>query len=219
MAKERITPGKLLKQFSPKKISNNLSHLSTPQISDALMAIKGSHGTIPQLKPLLTNNKIFGKALTVKTESGDWGTALKAIDLAEKGDLLVIYAEDDENALWGELTSRSAQKKGIVGTVVYGAVRDVESIKKIQYPVFYKSIVPNAGKPVGNGDLNVNIQWGDLLLKPGDMVVGDDSGVVVVPQDISNQILTMASKIKQNESEVLRFIDQGLSLSQILDLK
>ncbi|MCE5214783.1 MAG: RraA family protein, partial [Methanobacterium sp.] len=130
--KMEISPDGLLKRFSHQTdFKAETVKLSTPQLSDALKNLINYIPVIQGVKPLKEDFKILGKAITVKTSADDWGTVLKAMDQAHEGDVLFISADRDDSAVWGELTSKSAQQKKIAGTVVYGAVRDVNAIRKL----------------------------------------------------------------------------------------
>lgn len=214
-----ISPEGLLKRFSyPRDFNIEKEKLSTPQISDALKDIIDYEWVIPGVKPLNDEFKIMGKAVTVQTSSYDWGTVLKAIDIAEKGDILFINTEKDDSAVWGELTSKTAQTKGLAGTVVYGAVRDVAAIRKLNYPVFTKSIVPNAGLPLAEGMVNEPVKCGDVTVNPGDWIVGDDCGIIVISAKHFSRTINKSLQIKEDEGEIIKKIESGWSLSKILDI-
>lgn len=215
-----ISPEGLLKRFSHEKNYNYYKgKLSTPQLSDSLKKLVDYKPVIPGVKPLSEDYKILGKIITVQTTSSDWGTVLEAIDLAEKGDILFINTDNDDNAVWGELTSKSAQNKGITGTVICGAVRDASAIKKIKYPVFSRAVVPNAGSSLARGEVNVPISCGEITVNPQDFVLGDDCGVVVVPGKLFSQAINQALLIKEEEQEIIRKMDEGYTLSTIIKSK
>jgi 3-hexulose-6-phosphate synthase/6-phospho-3-hexuloisomerase len=109
----------------------------------------------------------------------------------------------------GELASWSCKQKGIAGIVIDGAVRDVDEIRRIKFPVFAKYIVPNAGEPKGFGELNV---------KPGDWIIGDDNGVVVVPKARAYEMARRAKEVWKTEERIRAEIKRGKTLSQVLDL-
>ncbi len=216
----KISPEGIRERFSHPRDDFELwkNELSTPQVSDALKSIVNHPWVIKSLKPLKDEFRIIGNAITIDTSSNDWGTALKAIDIAQKGDILVIHSKDDNNAVWGELTSKTAQKKGLAGTIVYGAVRDAATIKNLNYPVFTRSIIPNAGEPLGEGTLNVPIKCGEVTINPQDVIIGDDCGVIVVPAEIFHSVMKKTLKIKNNERKILQKIEEGWPLSEIIGL-
>lgn len=215
--KMEISPEGLLRRFSKEPgFSFWKDKLSTPQLSDALKNMLDYNPVIPGVKPLLDKYKILGKIITVQTASNDWGTVLKAIDLAQKGDILFISVDKDDSAVWGELTSKTSKQKGIAGTVIYGAARDASAIRKLNYPVFAKNIVPNAGAPLAEGEVNVPLQFGDLTVNPYDVVLGDDCGVVVVPGKRFTQVIHQALKIKKDEEDIIKKMETGYSLTSII---
>jgi len=221
--KMEISPESLLEKFSSKKtyyapVESLEEELTTPQVSDALELITGKSGVIPFIKPIKQNIKISGTVVTAKTKSEDWGTVLNAIDAAKKGEILFIDSEGENNAVWGELTSKYAQKKGLEGTVVCGAVRDVGAIHDLNYPVFSSSIVPNAGEPKAEGQINICIIYGEVQIKPGDWILGDECGVVVVPAEILQEVMEKATQLKKEEAKILSRIEDGWSLTEILNI-
>lgn len=218
--KMKITPTGILERFSYHHDDIELwnNKLSTTQVSDALKDMVNHPWVIKDLKPLKDEFKIIGKAVTIDTSSNDWGTALKAIDIAEKGDVLIIKSNNDDNAVWGELTSKTAQKKGLTGTIIYGAVRDMNAIKNLNYPVFTQSIIPNAGEPLGEGSINVPLNCGGVNINPQDIIIGDDCGVIVVPSEIFPKIIKKTLEIKNTEKDIIQKIEDGWPLSKIIGL-
>ncbi len=196
---------------------HNLDFISTSQLSDALQKINGSNGVIPYLKSV-NGKKTFGKVLTVQTHELDWGTSVKAIDEAQNGEVIFINVDGNKSAVWGELTSKAAKKKGISGTIINGACRDFDAIKNINYPVFSKTIVPNAGKPLLDGKINVDICLNGIEINSGDYIFGDGCGVVVIPQNIFEDILKYFWEIKTSEKGIINQINDGKSLLEILKL-
>ncbi|MCW3134736.1 MAG: bifunctional hexulose-6-phosphate synthase/ribonuclease regulator [Methanophagales archaeon] len=188
--------------------------VSTPNISDAMHR----KGVMQGIKPLFENIKLVGKAVTVQTFEGDWAKPVEATDVAKEGDVIVVYAGSKDIAPWGELASWSCKQKGIAGIVIDGAVRDVEEIRRLRFPVFAKYIVPNAGEPKGFGELNTEIKCGGQEVKPGDWIIGDENGVVVVPKGHAYEIARRAKEVWKNEERVREEIKRGRTLSQVLDL-
>ncbi len=209
-----------LKKFSGKTDIARIKRLNitSSQVSDALNNIGGGSGVIEGVMPLF-DTRVMGSVVTVKTASNDWGTCVKAIDKAKKGEILFINVDGDDKAIWGELTSRTAKEKGIIATMIHGAVRDVAAIEEMEYPVFTRNIVPNAGHPLAEGEINVRVECGSITVNPHDLVVGDECGVVVVPQELLEDVLNEAIKIKKKEKKIVSDIKKGNSLSSILGLK
>jgi 3-hexulose-6-phosphate synthase len=219
--KYRISPKSILDSFSTfsDKFDSSEFKITTSQISDALKRLKGTSGAINGLKPINDNLKIMGSVITARTHSEDWGTVLKALKQAETGNVLFLQAESDESAIWGELTSLSAKLKGLKGTIVFGAMRDLDAVKKLNYPVFSRAIVPNAGAPLGNGQVNVPLLCKGVNISPGDIVVADSGGVVVIEKDIFSDVINLATKIYYEEEELVEVLKKGSSLSDLLGLE
>ena len=218
-SRKKLSPEGLLELFSPKFSDSKLArlNLSTSQVSDALIKVTGNPGVLSGIKPLL-DKTIIGRAVTASTMADDWGTSIKAIDAAKKGEVLVIQVEGDDQAVWGELASKTAQEKGVISTVIDGAVRDVGAIKKLEYPVFSKTIVPNAGSSKAEGKVNIPLTCGNVTVNPQDLIIGDECGVIVVPDEHLNEVIAETLIIKKNEMQIISKIEKGYSFSEILGL-
>ncbi len=191
-----------------------LLQVSTPNISDA-MHRKGAMSGIISICPGL---KTVGRAITVQTLSGDWAKPIEAIDRACEGDVIVIDNGRADIAPWGELATLSCMNRKVAGVVIDGAVRDVDEIRKFNYPVFARAIVPNAGEPKGYGEIGVEIRCGGQIVRAGDYIVGDDSGVVVIPKERAYEIARRAKEVYKTELRIRAEIERGKSLSEVLEL-
>lgn len=129
------------------KIIELLKQVSTPNISDAMHR----KGAMKDIHSICKGTKAVGKAVTVQTFPGDWAKPVEAINAALPGDIIVINNNSTHVAPWGELATLSSINKGVAGVVIDGAVRDVDDIRRLNFPVFATSIVPNAGEPKGFG--------------------------------------------------------------------
>jgi 3-hexulose-6-phosphate synthase/6-phospho-3-hexuloisomerase len=109
--------------------------------------------------------------------------------------------------------------KGVEGVVVDGAVRDVDEIRALNYPLFASSNTPAAGEPKGMGEINAEISCGGQVVRPGDYIIGDDSGVVVVPKERAYEIARRAKEVEKAESRLYEEIRRGKTLSQVANLK
>lgn len=187
---------------------------STPNISDAMHRAPAMR----DVKPLYEGIKMVGRAVTVQNFPGDWAKPVEASDIAQKGEVIVIYNGSNYVAPWGELASRGCQQKGIAGVVIDGAIRDVDDIRRIKFPAFASASVPNAGDPKGMGEINAEITCGGLRVKPGDWIVGDDNGVMVVPAERAYEVARRALEVKKSEDRVRTEIERGKTLAQVMDL-
>jgi 3-hexulose-6-phosphate synthase/6-phospho-3-hexuloisomerase len=189
--------------------------VSGPNVTDAMHR----KGAMAGLFSVCGNVKMAGRAVTVHTIAGDWAKPVEAIDLAQKGDVLVINNDGvTDVAPWGELATLSCKTKGIAGVVIDGAVRDVDDIRAMQFPLFAKAIVPNAGEPKGFGEINAEIRCAGQYVRPGDWIIGDESGVVVVPQERAYEIARRALEVRKNEERIREEIRRGSTLSVVTEL-
>jgi 3-hexulose-6-phosphate synthase/6-phospho-3-hexuloisomerase len=188
--------------------------VSTPNISDAMHrkgAMRGIH-------PINLGTKIVGTAVTVQTFAGDWAKPVEAIDMAGPGNVLVIYNGSDYVAPWGGLATLSARNKGIEGVVVDGAVRDVDEIKPWDTHLLKRNCAKRR-RPQGMGEINSEIRCGGQTVKPGDYIVGDESGVVVIPRERAYEIARRAKEVEKGESRMYEEIRRGSTLSKVANLK
>ncbi len=202
-------------------LKNLLDNTSSCQISDALNKLTRRDGVLKGLKSV-NNKTAYGRVVTVESSSDDWGTSLLGIDACKKGNILFIKTSGPSSAVWGELTSTCSGEKGIAGTVIWGATRDINFVSENNYPVFAKETIPNAGNALGLGKVNIPIKISespDIIIKNGDFIFGDKSGVVHVPQELFCDVMIKALEIKANETNIISEIKKGKPLSQIVGLK
>ena len=169
------------------------------------------------MKPIFEGIRIVGTALTVKTFASDLAAAFKAIDIAMPGDIVVIDSHGSINtAFWGENMTMSAINRGVIAAVVDGACRDVEELRKLEFPVVCKGVVPNVGSVSGYGDVNVPIQCGGVSVLPGDVVVIDGNGVVVVPRTEAAVILEKSCQLLETEHLLQEKIKAGATIGELI---
>jgi 3-hexulose-6-phosphate synthase/6-phospho-3-hexuloisomerase len=205
----------LFKKYDKSELKKAFSLVSTPNITDAMHKQGAIHG----IRPIKLGFHMVGKALTVRTVDGDWAKPIEAIDKAEKGEIIVVDVGGGKTAIWGELATWSAKLKGLSGVVIDGAIRDLDDLVKINFPVFSRHISSNAGEPKGFGEIGAEIECGDQTIKSGDWIIGDDSGVVVVPQEIAQEIANRALDVKEHENRIREEIKSGGSLGTVVKVK
>lgn len=206
-APERESPETMIREL--------LSQVSSPNISDAMHR----KGAMSGIVSLCGDVKMVGKAVTVQGFGGDWSKPVEAIDVAGRGDVLVINNQGVTTvACWGELATLSARTAGLAGVVIDGAARDVDDIRKMHYPVFARACVPNAGEPKGYGEIGCEIEAGGQTVRPGDWIVGDESGVVVIPGERAYEIARRALEVRKTEERVREEIKRGSTLSTVSEL-
>ena len=199
------------------KLKFLLDSVSSCQLSDAYLNITNTSPVISNLKSI-NNQNTYGKIFTCKTNSDDWGTSALGIDFAEKEDILFILVNDDKKAIWGEIASISAIKKGIKASVIYGSCRDVEALEELEFPVFALNNVPNAGKSLGLGELNIDLLINERNISSGDFFFGDENGAIIIEKNLFKKVLNEALLIKIRESEILSDIEKGIKLSDLANL-
>jgi len=191
--------------------------LSTATISDALDRF-GLKGGCEGILPVVPGARMAGSAFTVRyVPVGEVkGTVGDYIDLALSGDVIVL----DNNGrmdctVWGDILTVTAKLKGISGTVIDGVCRDVPNILREQYPVFSRGRFMMTGKDrVMVEAMNVTVSIGKVQVKPGDILIGDDSGVVVIPREKASEILDVAMDIEKAENLIEDAVRKGLSLKE-----
>lgn len=215
--KRAITLMKEIKTKLYKKYRDPLEvfkKVSTANISDAM-----HRASILEEIKICSGKKIVGRAITVRTYPGDWAKPVEALEIAKKGDVIVIDAGGVGPAVWGELASHSAKRKGVSGVVVWGAIRDLEEIRRIKFNAFSKLVCSNAGEPKGFGEINVPIKISGVLIRPQDYIVADSDGVIVIPKENAIEIANRALDIYEKENRIREEIHRGETLSEVQELK
>ncbi len=211
---KKVIPTQLFKRARGKEIVQIFKKVSTPNLSDAMHRA----GEIKGLVKITPGVKLVGSALTVRSYPGDWAKPVEAIDKAERGQVIVIDAGGAGPALWGELATHSAVQKGLSGVVIDGAIRDVPEIVKLKFPAYARLITPTAGEPRGFGEIGIPIRIGGVSVFPGDWLVGDEDGIVVVPQKKAVEIANRAMDVLERENRIREEILQGGTLSSVTEL-
>ena len=153
---------------------------------------------------------LVGTAFTVKAPSGDNLVAQTALDYTRPGDILVIDgAGYTDRALVGGMMLAYAQLRGLGGFVVDGAIRDLDDIRAGAIPVFAKAVTPLGPYREGPGEMNVPVVCGGQVVMPGDILVGDEDGVVVIPRKDAPALLEVARENLAGEQETLARMEQG----------
>lgn len=192
--------------MNTEEILKELGKLPTPVLSDSM----GRFNSMVGIKPIVKGFRLAGVALTVKAYPGDELAVKLAIDkYARKGSVVVIDAGGfDKAAIGGDLMARRCIAKETKGWVIDGYTRDLDEIEALGFPVFAKGVTPNSAISKFEGNINVPITCGEVLVRPEDFVVGDNNGVVVVPQEQVANVLTNAMVIKKIEDRFADALDK-----------
>lgn len=215
MRDRKVVPTELFKKYAQAELYDAFRKVSTSNVSDAMHRKGGMVGILP----IKAGYKMVGRAVTVETVNGDWAKPVEAIEVAGDGDVIVVDVNGGTTAVWGELASWSCKVKGVAGVVVDGAVRDVDDIRAMDFAVFSRHIVPHAGEPKGLGEIGGEVHCGGQAVRNGDWIVGDDMGVVVVPQEQAQEVANRALDVKEHENRLREEIQRGSNLAKQLKLK
>lgn len=155
-------------------------------------------------------NLLAGPAFTVKVRPGDNLLLHKALDLAMPGDIIVVDGQGDmSNALIGELMVLWAIKRGLGGIIIDGAIRDVGRLRTVSIPVYAAGVTPAGPYKEGPGEINFPVVCGGVVVNPGDIIMGDADGVVVISPADAQSVLEKASAKSRDEQQTLRDIENG----------
>ncbi len=190
------------------------------KVSSANVSIGAHHQPcLEGLATLWTGAFACGPAVTVKTVPGDWSKPVQAIDIAQPGDVIVIDAGGRSPAIWGELATESALNKGVAGLVVEGGVRDTAEIRKHKFPVWSRGVTSHAGEPKGIGEINEPIKICGQVICPGDWIVADDDGVMVLPKDRAVEMANRAADVLEAENRIrLEIRENKSTLAKVMNL-
>jgi len=205
---------------SPEVVEGFKALMQYDSVTCAISDCMGRFNTMwADMRPLFDGIRLVGVAVTAQTLASDIGTVFKAIEMCSPGDIVVVDSHGSVNtAFWGENMTMSAMNKGAVGAVIDGACRDVEEIRKLRFPIMCRGIVPNVGSVTGYGHINVPVQCAGVTVSPGDILVIDGNGVVVVPVDRSQEILEKARKLLEVEHVVQEKIKAGATIGALVNI-
>lgn len=179
----------------------------------------GKIGALPAaIKPVAPDFRICGTALTVHSPGGDNLWLHRALDLAQPGDVLVVYTSGVyEHGYWGEVMTTAAKVRGLAGLVIDGFVRDADLLEAIGFPVFSRGLsIRGTGKDYGAiGWINEPVMMGNVTVHAGDLVVGDRDGVVVVPRARAADVIDKAAMREADEAAICKRIEAGETTMQI----
>lgn len=162
------------------------------------------------LRPRHRGGNLCGPALTVRTVRGDNLMVHKAIDIARPGDVIVVDAGGvTTQAIIGEIMSNHAASRGVAGMVIDGAIRDADALRASTFPVYARGVTHRGPYKNGPGEINVPVAIGGAVVNPGDIIVGDDDGLLALPQDIAPGVIKLAKVQAAEEAAVLKAISKG----------
>ena len=190
----------------PADIIEGFRNAPTSIISDNLARLPGAVG----LKPYHRGGKLVGTAFTVRTRPGDNLAIHRALELVGPGDVIVVDGGGDETrALVGEIMKNIAQWRKAEGYVIDGAIRDVAAFAGDDFPCFARAVIHRGPYKNGPGEINVPVTIGGSVISPGDIVVGDEDGVVSFPAAGAAALLEAVRVQIKREDDTLKAIREG----------
>jgi 4-hydroxy-4-methyl-2-oxoglutarate aldolase len=170
-------------------------------------------GALPSaIKPVAPHFRFAGQALTVHMPAGDNLWLHRALDVAQAGDVLVVFCNGAyEHGYWGEIMTTMAKVRGLAGLVMDGCVRDGQLLAEIGFPVFARGLcIQGTGKDFGaTGWINHPVMMGDIVVQAGDLVVGDGDGVVAIASARASEIVAAAQAREADEAAILQRLQAG----------
>lgn len=196
--RDRVAPAELVDRFRPIPVAN---------ISDVMSRMTAGGA---RLRPMHDGSPLAGVAVTVKTRPGDNLMLHQAIDMSGPGDVIIVDAGGDmTNSLMGELMAGYAEGRGIAGFVLDGAIRDAAVIRAGRLPIYAAGITHRGPYKDGPGEINCQIAVDGMVVNPGDIILGDDDGVLCVPLDHAEEILAAAIEKCEQEERSKQAIAEG----------
>ncbi|NIO49632.1 MAG: RraA family protein [Candidatus Aminicenantes bacterium] len=195
------------------KLKERLTNLDTACIYDVNEKLRVMD---PEMRPVNHGTKMIGIARTVHCKR-DFLSVLKALHDASEDEVLVIDGEGDKIAFVGELFALEAQRKKLAGIVVDGACRDIKGIRNINFPVYARYITPMAGTASKIFPTQESVNCGGVSVSPGDIIIGDDDGIIVMSEKEAAEVLDTAQNIQIIEKKVIEKIEAGKSLTEMLN--
>lgn len=198
-----------------KEVVEAFKNMDTASVSDAMDKL-GIPCGLKGIKPVVRGRKVCGEAFTVHyVPCGmEKGTVGDFIDDVKEGQVVVIdNSGRDYCTVWGDIMTFTATQKKIAGTVIDGVCRDVDGIEKMEYAIYTKGTYMVTGKERVQVDaINVPVSLSGVQVRPGDLILGDDSGVIAVPVEKAEEVLKMAQNIEATEQKIIAEVKCGSSL-------
>jgi len=205
-------------------VIDRIAALATSTLANALDDTGYHDKMMPGIKTVAAGFRFAGPAVTVKETSGEFGSFSSEdfrvgamIDAATAGDVIVIDGDGAPYSTWGGMASYAAKLKGVAGLVVDGAVRDLEEILELDFPVFARHIVPTTGRTRLKVEaINEPIVVDRVRVEPGDIIVADGSGVVCLPRKDAAKIVSLAGQFARDDASAIEDMKAGLTFSEAM---
>jgi len=199
---------------APQELLAQLEGVWTSTIADTM----GRHGVMmPEIRPIFEPIRVVGVAFTVLNYPNDNITTHKALTMLQPGDVLVIdEGRENNTGSFGHNMSLQARNRGIAGFVSNGCMRDIRLLREEKFPAFCRGVCPRSAQKNTPGSINVPVHVGGLVISPGDIVVGDDDGVAVIPLAVAEEVIKRARQRMDMEYQQARDIREGRKPLEII---
>ena len=199
---------------APQELLAQLEGVWTSTIADTM----GRHGVMmPEIRPIFEPIRVVGVAFTVLNYPNDNITTHKALTMLQPGDVLVIdEGRENNTGSFGHNMSLQARNRGVAGLVSNGCMRDIRLLREEKFPAFCRGVCPRSAQKNTPGSINVPVQVGGLVISPGDIVVGDDDGVAVIPLAVAEEVIKRARQRMDMEYQQARDIREGRKPLEII---
>lgn len=193
-----------------------LGHVTDDGFVDEKVRLLAGHGVGAGTEPV----HVVGTAITVRLPDGDLESIILAVDMLQPGDVLVIdHGGRDSLACWGELTSLAAKARGCVGVIVDGAIANIAEVATHELPTFARGVAAVGGRRLGHGGgVNMPIQCGGVAVHPGDLVVADNDGIVILPPPRMADVAAAAVPLQRRTPLARAWLQHGGLLGEIAGL-
>ena len=199
---------------TPEIVERYRSYVS-PDVSDLLNRLYAMDGGI---RNLVNDQSLCGPALTVKLYPGDNLMLHKALDVAQPGDVVVVDSSmNTTTAVIGDLVSTKAKHRGIQGVIVDGLVRDVAAVREVGLPIYARGTTPMGPLHRGPGELGYAVSCGGLVVNPGDLIIADASGIVVVRLDFAEELLSRLDTQRPTLKHYVENVRKGVFSNEWVD--
>ena len=208
----------LKKPEAPQELLDAFSTIPAANISDTMGRLVGMH---PRIKLQSAPKKPInvGRALTIKTRSGDNLMLHKALNMAKPGDVIILSNDGGESyrSLIGEIMFTYLASRGAAGIIIDGPIRDIDAVRKMEMPIYATGTNPAGPYKEGPGEINVPISCGGISINPGDIIVMDEDGVIVIPLQEAETVLKNARAFQEKDEAKLLAAQEGRAKREWVD--
>jgi RraA family protein len=197
------------------EIVEKFKQFATPDISDLMNRL---YAMASGIQNLVNDHAICGPACTVKVFPGDNLMVHKALDIAQPGDVVVVDAgATSMNGVIGDLVATKAKHRGIQAFVIDGLIRDLPGIQEVDLPTYARGVSPIGPLHRGPGEINFPVCCGGIVVMPGDLILGDENGVIVVRADFAEAILQLAYRQRDSLEAYVADVKKGIFSNEWVD--